>query len=172
MAQRLIRKLCVCRSEAGASAAFRTRLAEMGIVEPVEREWTAGGCELCGRTGFRGRVGVYELLVVDEAVRAAIRDGCKIDAIRHAAGARGFKLMQEDAFEKVRAGITTIDEVLRIVPLEAVVGVGSECGSCGRTLGPAFQFCPFCGASRLAEKEPAKKEMNSAELIGRGEARR
>ena len=172
MAQRLIRKLCICRTEAGASAAFRTRLAEMGIVEPVEREWTAGGCELCGRTGFRGRVGVYELLVVDEAVRAAIREGCQIKAIRHAAGARGFKLMQEDAFEKVRTGITTMDEVLRIVPVEAVVGVASECGSCGRTLGPAFQFCPFCGASRLVESAAPKKGPATAELIGPGKARR
>ena len=156
MAQRLIRKLCICRTEAGASAAFRTRLAEMGIVEPVQTEWTPGSCELCGRTGFRGRVGVYELLVVDEAVRAAIREGCQIKAIRHAAGARGFKLMQEDAFEKVRTGITTMDEVLRIVPLEAV-GMATECGSCGRTLGPAFQFCPFCGASRLAESAGPKE---------------
>ncbi len=171
MAQRLIRKLCVCRTEAAASAAFRTRLAEMGIVEPVETEWTPGACDLCGRTGFRGRVGVYELLVVDEAVRGAIREGCEINAIRQAAGARGFKLMQEDAFEKVRAGITTIDEVLRIVPLEAV-GLATECGSCGRTLGPAFHFCPFCGASRLAERERPKNGTTTAELIGQGEAQR
>ena len=171
MAQRLIRKLCICRTDAAPSAAFRTRLAEMGIVEPVQTEWTPRGCDLCGRTGFRGRVGVYELLVVDEAVRAAIREGCQIKAIRHAAGARGFKLMQEDAFEKVRTGITTIDEVLRIVPLEAV-GIATECGSCGRTLGPAFQFCPFCGASRLAESAGPKKGTTAAELIGQGEARR
>jgi bacterioferritin-associated ferredoxin len=111
------------------------------------------------------------LLVVDEAVRAAIREGCQIKAIRHAAGARGFKLMQEDAFEKVRTGITTMDEVLRIVPLEAV-GMATECGSCGRTLGAAFQFCPFCGASRLAEGAGPKEETTVAEMIGPGKARR
>jgi type IV pilus assembly protein PilB len=171
MAQRLIRKLCICRTEAVASAAFRTRLAEMGFTEPVQTEWTPGACDLCGRTGFHGRVGVYELLVVDEAVRTAIREGCKIDAIRRAASTRGFKLMQEDAFDKVRDGITTIDEVMRIVPLEAL-GVATECGSCGRTLGPAFQFCPFCGASRVAEGEAPKKGTTTAELIGKGGARR
>jgi len=61
-----------------------------------------------------------ELLVVDQAVRDAIRENLSMDAIRIVARAHGMQLMQEDAMEKVRVGATTLDEVLRVVPFEAM----------------------------------------------------
>src|SRR5579864_5517706 len=56
MAQRLVRKLCICHSEAAPSAEYRTRIAELGIAEPMKTEYLPGACEICDRTGFKGRV--------------------------------------------------------------------------------------------------------------------
>jgi hypothetical protein len=113
--------------------------------ELPEREYRAVGCAACEGTGYKGRVGVYELLSVDEPVRAAIRDG-RIEVIQEAARAQGMKLMQEDALEKVRAGVTTLGEVQRVVAFENAPAL--KCPACGRSLTPAFRFCPHCGTPR------------------------
>ncbi len=63
-------------------------------------------------------MGIYEFLLVDQTVRRAIRENRNMDAIRDVARSNGMKLMQEDAIEKVRGGISTLDEVLRVVPFE------------------------------------------------------
>jgi type IV pilus assembly protein PilB len=119
LAQRLIRRLCTCHTEASSRPEFRARLAALGVVEPIDIEYSPVGCDSCEQTGFKGRVGIYELLMVDQAVRGAIRESRNMDVIRDAARANGMKLMQEDAMEKVRTGISTLDEVLRVVPFDS-----------------------------------------------------
>jgi type II secretory ATPase GspE/PulE/Tfp pilus assembly ATPase PilB-like protein len=173
MAQRLVRKLCMCHTEAAPSAEYRRRIAEMGIAEPMKTEYLPGACEICDRTGFKGRVGIYELLALDEAARAAIRDGCNLQTVREAAMARGLRLMQEDALEKVRAGITTLDEVLRVVPFETI-GPPEECPACGRNLALTFRFCPFCGVARgtSGTAPGAEKTAGPAEPVVAGKGRR
>jgi type IV pilus assembly protein PilB len=151
MGQRLVRKLCTCHTEIVSTAVYRTRVAELGVLESMNTEYVPGSCDLCDGTGFKGRVGIYELLSVDEPVRAAIRDGCRLEDIRQAAVARGLRVMQQDALDKVRAGITTLDEVLRVVPFETM-RMPEECSACGHNLAAAFHFCPFCGAGRREVK--------------------
>jgi len=146
IAQRLVRKLCACHSVEPITAELFARLADAGLPSTRQDVRVPGACGACDHTGFKGRTAVAELLLVNEAIRAMIRAGESTDAIRELARARGMRLMYEDGLEKVREGITTYDEILRIVPFEAVAR--SLCAACGQQLHAEFQFCPFCGERR------------------------
>jgi hypothetical protein len=123
------------------------RIAEAGFHVVRGDVRVPGACGLCDRTGFKGRTGVAELLLINEAMRNMIRSGESIDAIREHARLRGMRLMHEDGIDKVKAGLTTYDEILRIVPCEAVARC--VCAACGQQLHAEFQFCPFCGERRV-----------------------
>jgi bacterioferritin-associated ferredoxin len=82
--------------------------------------------------------------MLDEQIRSAIRCGARDEEIRNLARSGGMRLMQEGALEKVKQGITTMEEVLRVVPFDNSVAV--RCRNCGRALVPEFMFCPSCGA--------------------------
>lgn len=144
LGQRLVRKLCTCRVQVPASSEFLA-IAGVGAGERPENEYRAVGCAICEGTGYKGRVGVYELLYVDDSVRAAIRDG-RIEAIQEAAHAQGMKPMREDALDKVRAGVTTLSEMRRVVSLESART--AKCQACGHPQTSAFRFCPYCGTLR------------------------
>ncbi|MCU1285100.1 MAG: hypothetical protein JWO13_1450 [Acidobacteriales bacterium] len=145
IAQRLVRKLCSCREEVPVTAEYSSRLLAAGIVDFDDTMFVEAGCGKCDNTGFKGRVGIYETLIMDEQIRACVRSNFRDDEIRNLARSGGMKMMQEDALQKVKAGVTTIDEVLRVVPFEQISAV-SRCRSCGKALAPAFLFCPYCGA--------------------------
>jgi len=90
-----------------------------------------------------GRIGIYELLNVDDSIRNVIRTNGNINQIRDTSRANGMSLMQEDALEKLLAGVTTLDEILRVIPMES--SKGAECATCNRTILSTFNFCPSCG---------------------------
>ncbi len=97
LAQRLVRKLCpACR-----------RLGDDG-------HWHAVGCAECSHTGYKGRTGVYELMVVDDAVRALIHNRGSEQALIGAARTAGLRSMREDGERLVRDGITSAEEVVRV----------------------------------------------------------
>jgi len=106
LAQRLVRVICKeCKTSAG------TRLAPDG--ETIET-FRGAGCENCFGTGFRGRVGIFELMELDEELRASImrnEDASKITALTRKHGMRN---LREDGWLKVRRGVTTADEVMRV----------------------------------------------------------
>ena len=116
LGQRLVRRLCArCRQpdhdQEDLVASF---CRHEGVAAPPERAYfKACGCAACGGTGFRGRVGVFEILRVDRTVRALIGD--KVDSSRLLAAGRasGLTTMVEDGFSKAARGMTTVDEVLR-----------------------------------------------------------
>jgi len=146
LAQRLVRKLCTCHTLEPITPEYAARLAEAGsTTKPDKVPWPAG-CDLCDRTGYKGRIGVYELLQFDESIRSILRGRFKPDLVRNAARANGMRRLQEDALEKLRLGITSLDEIQRVVPFETQAPV--ECTGCGRELLPAFHYCPFCGTKR------------------------
>ena len=98
VAQRLVRRLCPqCRQE-----------------DHVAGGWRAVGCAACNNTGFIGRTGVYELLVVDDAIRALIHRGAPETEVRTAALAAGLVTMRDDGQRWVRDGTTSLDEVIRV----------------------------------------------------------
>ena len=143
IAQRLVRRLCSCHDEIPMTPQYASKLLEAGLSDPPETQHVPNGCDACDLTGYKGRVGIYELLMLDESLRSAVRAGSRNDEIRILARQGGMKLMQQYALERVREGLTTLDEVLRVVPFEKLKA--SLCFSCKHDLSPAFIFCPYCG---------------------------
>jgi len=146
MSQRLVRKLCACHGENQVTPDYSERLAAVGWTEPPDRIAWPNGCDSCDHTGYKGRVGIYELLVIDESIRSILRGAYKPDLVRTAARAGGMRRMQEDALTKLQAGTTTLEEIVRVVPMEMLAT--SKCEQCGHEVPPAFRFCPYCGTRR------------------------
>jgi type IV pilus assembly protein PilB len=147
LAQRLVRVLCKCRMKIPAGPDYRARFAAIGSSDPPDAEYRAVGCAACEGTGFKGRVGVYELLNVHEPVRAAIRNG-QMDEIQDAARNQGMVTLQSDALDKVRSGITSLDEAMRVVSFERASVFVPKCAHCGTPQASSFRFCPHCGMQR------------------------
>ena len=121
LAQRLVRTICKdCSAPREISSSFREEiLREAGFV--AEGDIRAGkGCEACGGTGFRGRTGIFELLPVTGKIRELILSRADAGAIRACAVADGMVLLRENGWEKVRRGVTTIEEVVRVTREQAV----------------------------------------------------
>lgn len=112
LAQRLVRKICTnCKEPYDPSANVR-RAAEH-IAAPVETFYRGAGCSKCRNTGFRGRTGAYELLVPDDAMRDKIADGATVNELWSLAEEGGITTLRQDGMAKVKAGITTVEEVFR-----------------------------------------------------------
>lgn len=144
IAQRLVRRLCSCCKSQTPTPEFISQLLQVGVTDPPAAQFVPNGCEACDGTGYRGRLGIYEMLVFDDAIRAAVRDGGRSDELRALARRAGMRFMYEDALQHVREGLTSLDEALRVVLIEHVPS--ANCASCRRELSPAFVFCPYCGA--------------------------
>lgn len=139
LAQRLVRRLCTeCRTSRPATdeevdellADYMNGFGEADtpeVREATRQEWTrrfgrdgrlhvhhAPGCDQCGGTGFRGRAGVHELMVVSRALRRLIQTGARAEALQETALREGMRTLRQDGIEKVWAGVTTIDEVRAI----------------------------------------------------------
>jgi general secretion pathway protein E len=115
LSQRLVRRLCGhCRRpvELPADVIVRTGLGRfLGAGQPV---YSAPGCTHCRGTGYWGRAAIHELLVVDEAVREAILRGDDASRLQEAARGGGLVSLYEDGLRKVAAGVTSLEEVLRV----------------------------------------------------------
>ena len=110
VAQRLVRKLCEsCKRPQKVSKAV---LAEHGLegAEPLEAE----GCPRCGGSGYRGRVGIYEVMEITEPIRAMVLEHASVDDIVAVAVSEGMRRLRDDGLLKVRAGLTSIAEIERI----------------------------------------------------------
>ena len=113
MAQRLVRKVCKHCAEKQALTEQESEL--LGISERELPYVLRGvGCERCADTGYRGRVGLYELLVVSDDIRHVIGTGGDANAIRAQAIREGMRTLRNDALEKLYAGITTPEEIVRV----------------------------------------------------------
>jgi general secretion pathway protein E len=120
IAQRLVRQLCdrckIRKTLTAADVAAEPRYAALGL-QADETVHEPGGCERCGGTGYRGRVGVFELLEITPDIRALVdadTDSASIDA---RAVAAGMTTMVEDGTQKCRAGVTSAAEILRVTTI-------------------------------------------------------
>lgn len=112
MSQRLVRRLCPdCRQSYHPTAALKEKF---GLPRDAIL-YRSVGCESCQRTGFKGRLGLFEFLVVDDEIEHLVFTRAAANVIERAARDRGFRSMAEDGVQKVLAGQTTIEEVLRVV---------------------------------------------------------
>jgi len=116
LAQRLVRRLCLdCRKEVPFSE-FRIQNSEFKIQgegDPATL-WQAGGCSSCSGTGYLGRIGIFELLPATAEICRLIVQRADAASIRGLAVGQGMRLLREDGWQKMRAGITTLAEVLRV----------------------------------------------------------
>jgi len=84
------------------------------LIGPGAQLWRGVGCDECLNTGYHGRMGIYELLMVDDEVRAQIQRHDSAAMMKASAVARGMKTLRMDGAVKAVAGETTLDEVLRV----------------------------------------------------------
>ncbi len=113
VAQRLVRKICTyCKEEYKPSKEVLERL---GIEDDGTVFYRGSGCAHCRYTGYKGRIGVYELMEITPDIRKAIVRGASEDEIRELAKAQGMVELKEAGLMKARRGITTLEEVLRAV---------------------------------------------------------
>ena len=184
VAQRLVRRLCAaCRLQYTPEA---DTLRALNMSEGDAAQFVfyrAVGCEECNQTGYRGRIALYEVMRVSEKVRRLIAQRAGEDMIREAAIASGMITLGEDGLAKVKSGVTTAEELLRVVTeVREIRTLCSSCGGavavdfnacphcgqrlsggcvqCGRALQPAWAFCPFCASSASSKSEkPPKKTL-------------
>ena len=117
LAQRLVRVICPNCREPDPSPASAEEMALFGI-PPGSVLYRGRGCEMCTGTGYHGRMGIFELLPIDDAIRKLILRNADSNQIREAARQGGMKTLLEDGAEKVRQGITTAGEVFRVTQEE------------------------------------------------------
>jgi len=119
MAQRLVRVICPECKE--------VYTPEMGVMEELGVDqkdassltiFKGAGCEKCAQTGFRGRQGIYELLMVNDDIRELILDKAASNKIKDKGRSNGMKTLREAGWDKVRSGISTVSEVLRVTQVE------------------------------------------------------
>jgi len=117
--QRLVRKICEnCKVKHKLTEAEEKSLSDLeggASFDKTKTLWFGKGCEKCGDSGYRGRIGIYEVMPIDDAIREAMLKRSSASDIKKLAVSRGMKTMVEDGFEKAANGLTTIAEVLRVI---------------------------------------------------------
>jgi len=171
VAQRLVRCICPnCRDEYTPPKEILEKISN--VLPPGEHKFYIGrGCEKCDFTGYKGRTGIFEMLVVDDEIRQLISDKAAEYIILEKARNKGMKLLSEAGIEKALQGITTLEEVMSVASVEkdiisrcpecgAPIGkdylrcpkcgaeVSDKCHNCGRTLDVGWSICPYCGTER------------------------
>ena len=113
LAQRLVRKICPdCRERYKPDPAAVALLAQQPVgAMKLER---GRGCAACRQTGYRGRSGLFELLLVTDEIKQALLKSPNAGALREIARAQGMITLRQDGWRKVQAGLTTVEEVLRV----------------------------------------------------------
>jgi type IV pilus assembly protein PilB len=144
VAQRLVRRLCIhCRRQYTPPADV---LRSLNIAEADAAAipfYKSVGCDQCNHTGYRGRIGIYEVMRVTDKLRRLIAVRSTEDQLRDTAIAGGMITLGEDGLAKVKSGITTPEELLRVVT--EVREMRTLCSGCGAAVGVDFNACPQCG---------------------------
>jgi type II secretory ATPase GspE/PulE/Tfp pilus assembly ATPase PilB-like protein len=127
MAQRLVRKLCqFCKKEAVVAGEDQKEI-EQKLAEVEDRSlvpadhakmWVPVGCDKCNKTGYKGRVGLYEAILMNESVEKAVAMNGSDREIWEAAKGQGLLTMEQDGVIKVLSGITSMDELRRVIALD------------------------------------------------------
>ena len=118
LAQRLGRRICAnCKESYTVRAVDLKRFGfkpQHGDDEPITL-WRGRGCDICRNTGYRGRIGIFEMMTINDEIAELIVRRAPLADLREAARANGMTLLREDGLRKVLEGVTTPDEVMRIV---------------------------------------------------------
>jgi len=116
ISQRLVRKICpVCKEPGTLDEQQRTQLEIAGIPLPDFPLMAGKGCDQCYDTGYAGRTVIGEVLILDEELRDLVATSASARALKETAQKKGTRFLREDAMKKVRDGITSLEEVLRVL---------------------------------------------------------
>jgi type II secretory ATPase GspE/PulE/Tfp pilus assembly ATPase PilB-like protein len=119
MAQRLVRNICShCKVEQKVEHDFLRKIGFPADEIETAKFWRGAGCEECRQLGYQGRQGIYELLLLNEAIRPLILSRAPATTIAQKAIEQGMRTLRTDGWNKVKAGRTTIEEVLRVTQIE------------------------------------------------------
>jgi type IV pilus assembly protein PilB len=170
VAQRLVRRLCGSCRQANTQSGDISPARNTSEPEGAIAGYRPAGCGECDHTGYRGRVGIFEMLPATETLKRLILAQAPEDTIRETARRGGMVSLAEDGWSKVMSGMTSAEELLRVAPRPpdmrtlchvcgsaigsdfaacAVCGarLGRSCSYCGRALQPDWQCCPYCARS-------------------------
>ena len=120
LAQRLVRRICPeCREEAEPTEDMLLEL-ELTPERVKDRKFYHGaGCATCNNTGYKGRVGLFELMILDDELRDMINDNCNTDDLRDKAKSKGMKVLRDTGIDFIFDGTTTAEEIIRETVLDA-----------------------------------------------------
>jgi type IV pilus assembly protein PilB len=115
MAQRLCRKICAaCKEEL---ALPRGALVDLGFsAEEAKaiKSFKGKGCMACSETGYKGRIAIYEVMLINEQIKDGVLQGASVAELREFGRANGMKTLREAGLQKIREGVTTIQEIMRV----------------------------------------------------------
>jgi type IV pilus assembly protein PilB len=175
-AQRLARRICpFCKEEYTPAKSVLDKLRVKDDYMVFHR---GRGCQSCTNTGYSGRIGFYEMLRISGALKQLIHSKASESEMRKAAGKSGTRFLLEDAMDKVRQGITTLEEVVRVIQLDeedirqcprcqayinadfttcpyCMHALRYACESCGQDLNLEWRICPYCNTSTTEPGLPA-----------------
>jgi len=179
VAQRLARRICEqCKETYTPSPEL---IKQFRLDEPGLTFYRGKGCPECGKTGYAGRLGLFEMLRMTNTIKELIRQKASESALRRAAALAGTRTLLEDGLTKVRQGLTNPEELLRVIELEAeeklpcpqcgalihlhykscpycTYSLRSQCPSCGQDLKPEWKMCPYCSSPVSAQPVSAGPE--------------
>ncbi|MEW6408581.1 MAG: ATPase, T2SS/T4P/T4SS family [Nitrospirota bacterium] len=167
VAQRLVRKICEsCKESYNPTD---EELIRVGIKakkgdRPKLDFYRGRGCDNCGKDGYKGRIGIFEVLVVDTKIKDMIVSDASEDAIKKVAIASGMVPMHKDGIAKVGQGLTTLDELQRVIFAKEEERkqeiITKLCPNCAQVIDKEFSKCPYCGSSVILNCPSCGRERN------------
>jgi type II secretory ATPase GspE/PulE/Tfp pilus assembly ATPase PilB-like protein/FixJ family two-component response regulator/RNA polymerase subunit RPABC4/transcription elongation factor Spt4 len=143
IAQRLVRRICPhCKTDDHPSEDL-LRALKINNGETINAKKGAG-CRKCNNSGYKGRLGIFEIFVVDSEMRRMMRGNASEGELMRSARQTGMTTLLEDALRKINAGLTTCEEVLRVFGPQNTIEI--NCNTCNRILEERYPYCPYCGA--------------------------
>ena len=120
LAQRLVRRICPeCREETEPNEEMLLELRIDPATVKGKKVYRGAGCSTCSNTGYKGRIGLFELMIMDDELREMINEDANADALRDRAQSKGMKLLRDIGIKYMFEGITTMDEIVRETVLDA-----------------------------------------------------
>ena len=145
IAQRLVRKICEkCKEPYTPTPEELFKMKARGKNSSEMKFYKGKGCPACTDTGYKGRIGIFEVLIVDSQVRDLVSNDGGEESILKAASESGMSHMSEDGIDKIYQGITSIDELFRVIHLSDQ-GTYLLCQNCGEAINQNIHNCPHCG---------------------------
>jgi type IV pilus assembly protein PilB len=145
MAQRLARRVCQSCGVAAELGDDAVQALRVPAKHPAYRR--GAGCPACRQSGYAGRVGIYEIVPISGTIARMIENAATESTVRSQARTEGFSTLTQDAIQKLTTGMTTGEEIMRVVQIASEEG---RCEACQKTYAVGQATCHHCGASTVS----------------------